>query len=351
MSNQLIRNVDSGLMIFALVSISILYSASPSVAQQSPTSTEDGSTPATIQQDELLHDINRASDIAAKARLDAEAARAAANAAAEAASSARDRTIEAHQRVQRAIEEAATPKIVFSPSIDVRGLGWWLPAMTTLGAAFAGAFITYLFSIRVRRLARVQECTDVTYVTYSELVELVGRCWYDFRDPWQKYAYPKRGTRHLRGVVKFRPNDAVVFQAFPDKLSLLPADALAKLLRFHAALDQWRREIDQIIPNLSVDEEGNPTEDDQMNGLSAEYMHRIARRLAMTLQPGLEAIEALRALVPSCEQFETNFVKTQPARSAGTYLAELRSATTIANTSLAEERNAAGPAGLKSSVP
>lgn len=182
------------------------------------------------------------------------------------------------------------------------------PAMA---GALGGAIAAFMLNIVQRRWEQVIQRRRVRLLLYAELVELVGRCWYDFRAPMGDYLAGFGKQRHIADVVKFKPHDALIFNNLADRLHYLSPDQISTLLRFHTALNHLRGEVDQTEPDVSE------------THVSAARIKRIARRLATALEPGLDAITKLRNNVPKARELEAKFVGSQEIPSEGSYIEEL----------------------------
>lgn len=164
-------------------------------------------------------------------------------------------------------------------------------------SAIVGFALRALYEWIKDNRAKKTEKLRISTALFHELCDRAARCSYDYGFPFSKYAYPKTHTnRKLDDIVKFNPASPLVFPAVIDKLGIYPATVGANLMVFYSALERWRQELELTTKVF------HPTSD-----LPDGYMQRLSRRLGETLEPAVNALDALAPLVPNSGLIESRY--------------------------------------------
>jgi hypothetical protein len=183
-----------------------------------------------------------------------------------------------------------------------------LPGHVALGNLLMGSGIGFGATFAVEIWRRQQQARDLGAALYHELANRVARCCYDFEIPWSgHWVSPQRMNRF--GIGKFAPDPPTVFAANADKLALFGDKVPAAMLAFYYRLSALRRDIE----NLRADSR------DQTD-INEDAVRLVASRLAFTLSPARDALQALGAAIPTRAAIEDDAWKSfdvlQPKRAA-----------------------------------
>lgn len=159
-----------------------------------------------------------------------------------------------------------------------------------LGAAF-GSYPPFLIAEYYAHRDSKRMATAI----YQELANRVARCCFDFESPWIHY----RSTREemeIPRLKKFAPIPPVIFPALSPHIAMFNNDIGQALIRFYIFLTAWEKDIETTTQQFeSIRQNVRPTE-----------LHRLARRLRNTLDPGKAVLEGIAksGLVENPEQIE-----------------------------------------------
>lgn len=152
---------------------------------------------------------------------------------------------------------------------------------------------------------RTRRRKDLARALHAETAHLVARCCFDGETFWCQQWGPldpkKRFLISATGMSKFVPENPVVFPATASELALLRGDSAILLINFHYSLNAFRRGI---------------LEYGMTDDLTHEPVRRVAQRMYRTLEPGLQALEALALEFPDAERRETLIIQQYNASRA-----------------------------------
>lgn len=186
-----------------------------------------------------------------------------------------------------------------------------ITAFITLFAVAFGGLMTYFATVAHDERQRRGEAEDVARALYHEVLNRAGRCWFDYRNPWQYRAFPGHEEMSGERIQKFRPTDPVIYPSMGEKLGLVKGDALANVIKFYSSLDAWGRDMEYWQVRASGTLVGK------------EDVKMLARRLGETLQPALNALETLGKYVPDHEEIDEQFAATYEDPPVGGFRKDL----------------------------
>ena len=149
----------------------------------------------------------------------------------------------------------------------------------------------------IEEMRRGREAKNLAKALFQEFANRVGRCCFDFEDPWHHYLRQPVNMDVFR-LRKFVAESPVIFPSVGAKIALLDDHAAQALIDFYVSLASWKRDVEntadaaQAQPILKVAGQGQ--------------VQFLARRLRQTLEPGRRALEALSPRVPGFEEIERN---------------------------------------------
>jgi hypothetical protein len=159
--------------------------------------------------------------------------------------------------------------------------------------ALLGIYPAFIIEERRRR----EEKQQLEKALFHELANRVGRCCFDFEDPWSNYLTRPESMDVFR-LRKFVPEPPVIFPSVGARIALLEDEAAQALIDFYVALAAWKRDLENTAEQALA--QPIPTT------VNPSYVKFLARRLRQTLEPGQRALEALSKQVPGSEEIERN---------------------------------------------
>ncbi len=167
---------------------------------------------------------------------------------------------------------------------------WWAGS----AGVVVGTVLAAMFTFIRDALQTKAKANAVATTIYTELVDRVARCCFDYDRPFSQYAFPnpdQTTNRSRMDVTKFRPTDPVAYPSIGANLALLPTRARSHVVQFYSSLDRWRREIDDI----------SQSKKDLYAGTD---LVRLQRRLGETLPYAERAIWSLSNAVKDAEAID-----------------------------------------------
>ena len=112
------------------------------------------------------------------------------------------------------------------------------------------AAVSFLANLGLDWRRKRKERKDVATALYQEVANRAGRCAHDYIEPWR---HPfgeatKQGVRSIEGrsipgLVKFLPQDPVIYPRLAEKLAFIDEEALARLIDFYYHHLAWGRDL------------------------------------------------------------------------------------------------------------
>src|SRR5207244_3605558 len=156
------------------------------------------------------------------------------------------------------------------------------PVVTGAVGLVVGAVLTFIVTKLLDSGRRQNETRDVMESLYNEIAERAARCLNDHLAPWRDYE--KENFDRAR-VAKFKPVAPMVYPGVASKLGLLHPIIASRVLLFYTALDAIEREIEDAKNDFSP----------RAKHLTEHRKKLVADRFRLSLEPALEALEALSA--------------------------------------------------------
>jgi hypothetical protein len=182
---------------------------------------------------------------------------------------------------------------------------WWLEKLFFVEAGFLllGALLAIFTSFAIDIYEQEMRAKNLARVLHTELADLAARCCFDSEAPLHLFWGPNPSPRtfNVIDLKKFAPHKPAIFPAVAGELAILNGDAPQRLIQFHNSLTAMRRDIEDIadastaLQNIEV---------------SAGQVSMIALRLRLTLQPALNALKELGAMVEDADEIEQDAIKT-----------------------------------------
>lgn len=183
-------------------------------------------------------------------------------------------------------------------------VAWLTESSFLINTAFLllGGLLPIFATLWIDYNAQKARGTHLARVLHAELADLVARCCYDFEAPWCKVWGPGPLVERFDAVRlrKFAPHRPVTFPTVAGDLAILGENAPLRLIQFQNGLNALRRDIENFAADVT----------DARLPISEEAIRQIALRMRLTLQPGINALEALAPLVPNASQVEATAIQS-----------------------------------------
>jgi hypothetical protein len=161
------------------------------------------------------------------------------------------------------------------------------PILDNLAFLFAGILIAWGIDVAREQRRRKIETRDLARALYYELANRVGRCVFDFEDPWERWVEAKNIGATDVGILRFRkfiPISPTVYPSLADRLAFIDSEAAQAIIRFYVALAVYQKDMDDVAQHC---------ERNNLLFVSPELVSYSAERLRRTLSPGLQALREL----------------------------------------------------------
>lgn len=151
----------------------------------------------------------------------------------------------------------------------------------------------------IEEIRRSREVKILTKALFHELANRVGRCCFDFEDPWHRQLKSRDSMDELR-LRKFLPEPPIVYPAVAKEIPSLGDDVIQTIVAFYISLAAWRRDLENMATAARAS---------GFEKISGDVASFLALRLRQTLEPGRRALDALGRHVPNASEIERNAMR------------------------------------------